>query len=235
MKMLQALTVPRVGIVLCTLFILIAPEIVAQNVEARITSVRGRVEVRPNGGEWENAEEGMILSVGSSVSTGFNAEAVLELGASSLTVRSLSRLTIEELIEREGLVETDLNLPVGRVRGEVRRTEGLQNDFTIRGAVATAAVRGTDFDFDGVNLRVEDGQVSVANRLGHQVAVARGESSSTIEGEEPSSGDVALEQDSNVEVFVGGGEDGIATRRSRSSSLSLTIEFGAPTPVEEEL
>lgn len=218
--------------VLGTILFALTPNLYSQNLEARLSSVQGRVEVRPNGGDWQDAEEGMILSVGSSVSTGFNAEAVLELGASSLTVRALSRLTIEELIEREGLVETDLNLPVGRVRGEVRRTEGRQNEFTIRGAVATAAVRGTDFEFDGVNLRVSDGRVNVANRFGHQVPVAGGEASSTVEGEEPSSGDVALEQDSNVEVYVGGGEDGITTRRSRSATLRLTVEID-PIPIQE--
>lgn len=197
----------------------------AQNIEARIIFVRGRVEVRPNGGEWQNAEEGMVVSVGSTVSTGFNAETILNLGESSLTVKALSRLTIEELIEREGLLETNLSLPVGRVRGEVRRTEGLQNDFNIRGAVATAAVRGTDFEFDGVNLHVEEGRVNVANRFGHQVAVSGGEASTTVQGEEPSSGDTALEQDSIVEVYVGGSEDGVTTRRSRSATLRLTVEI----------
>lgn len=213
---------------------IIAFPVLGSAAEARLSSFQGRVEVRLNGGEWQPAQDGMMLGMGASVSTGFNAEAVLDIGPNTLTVNSLSRLTLEELIEREGVVDTNLHLPVGRVRGEVRRTDqGRQSEFNIRGAVATAAVRGTSFEFDGVNLRVLEGDVSVANRFGHQVSVRGGQSSSTSgEDEAPSSPDESLEAESTVQVYTGGAEDGIRTRRSSATGLRVVVEFG--DLIEEE-
>jgi len=216
-----------------TIFLIALPVVISA-AEARLSSFQGRVEVRRNGGEWQAAQEGMMLGSGASVSTGFNAEAVLDIGPNTLTVNSLSRLTLEELIEREGVVDSNLHLPVGRVRGQVRRTDqGLQSEFSIRGAVATASVRGTTFEFDGVNLRVVEGNVSLANRFGHQVSVTGGESSSTAnENEAPSSADESLEVESTVQVYTGGTEDGIRTRRSSATGLRVVVEFGDLIEVE---
>lgn len=209
--------------------VLFATPVLASAIEARIESVDGNVEVRMNGGEWQPAEVGMMLGNGASISTSFNAAAVLEIGANTLRVRALSRLTIEELIEREGILESNLSLPVGRVRGEVRRTEGLQNEFNIRGTVATAAVRGTDFEFDGTNLRVFEGIVSLANRFGHSVSVDAGETSSTTGVDDPVSGAESLEADTSVSVATGGVDGEAPPTRDRPStdgSLRVDLEFG---------
>lgn len=215
-------------LLLVTVFTVALPQAV-RAVEARIESIDGNVEVRVNGGEWRQAELGMTLGNGSSISTSFNSGAVLELGPNTLRVRPLTRLTIDELIEREGVLESNLSLPVGRIRGEVRRTEGLQNEFNIRGRVATAAVRGTDFEFDGVNLRVFEGSVSLANRFGHAVSVDAGESSSTTGVDDPTSGVASLERDTSVSVSTRG-VDGEATptrdRPSTDGQLRVELEFG---------
>lgn len=231
--MTKQIGVRKLAIGLMTALLIVVPAVTSLAVEVRLSSFTGRVEVRPNGGDWQAAQEGMMLSMGSSISTGFNASAVLDIGQNTLEVNALSRLTIEELAEREGVVDTNLHLPVGRVRGEVRRTdEGRQSEFSIRGAVATAAVRGTSFEFDGVNLRVAEGNVSVANRFGHQVSVGGGQSSSTAdENEAPSTPDESLEAESSVQVYTGGTEDGIRTRRSSATGMRVILEFDTKEPV----
>lgn len=200
--------------------------------QAEILSTTGRVEVRLPGEDWTDAQEGMMLPIGASVSTGFNAQTVLEIGPARLEVSALSRMTLEELIEQEGLVSSDLHLQVGRVRAEVREVEGTESQFNLRSPVATAAVRGTSFEFDGVNVRVFTGEVSLANRYNQRVAVAQGESSSTTGDDVPAGGDTALESESSVAVSAptveAAEDDAPRTRRSTDGSLRVFVEFGGP-------
>ena len=163
----------------------------AQTFRAVLQSTQGRVEVRLPGQQWQSATEGMEVPVNGEISTSFGAEAVLALGdAAIIRVRPLTRMRIEELIERDDSIESDMFLQVGRVRGEVRGTAGLQSEFRLRSTQATAAVRGTDFDFDGTNLRVLTGLVRVANLYGRRVSVA-GNEETTVEPTAPPSNPVS--------------------------------------------
>jgi hypothetical protein len=65
-----------------------------------------------------------------------------------------------------------LYLQTGRIRAEVKPPTGGRTDFTVRGPSVTASVRGTSFEFDTENLRVEEGRVeySLANGRGTIVA-----------------------------------------------------------------
>ena len=178
-------------------------ELAAQQPQARVVSFSGRVEVRDSAAAaWRAVETGMQLPLGATISTGFGAETQLEIGPATLEVRPLSRLTIEELVEREGLVESDLFLQVGRVRADVRATAGRQSEFRLRSPVATAAVRGTSFEFDGVNLAVETGSVSLANQFGESVNVGGGESSSSDGDEPPAPPSEQREAAVTVQIYV---------------------------------
>ncbi len=147
--------------------------------QAVVKELTGKVEVKIGSGAWQPAKAGMKFDTGAYISTGFNSTAVLDLGTSLLTVRPLTRLQLAELIQKEASVSTTVVLRVGRVRAEVKKVEGVQQDFTVRSAQATAAVRGTIFEFDGVSVQVSDGLVAFTNTLGQGVGVGAGEGSST--------------------------------------------------------
>ena len=173
--------------VFVALFLALPAALFGQNFRATVQSFSGNVEVQLPGGRWQPAQVGMELPVASQISTSFGAEAVLALGDPAIIrVRPLTRMRIDELVEREGSVESEMFLQVGRVRGEVRGVQGLQSEFRLRSTQATAAVRGTDFDFDGVNLRVLTGLVQVSNRFGRRVSVGGNEETS-VSGNEPPS------------------------------------------------
>lgn len=159
--------------------------------EAQVQTVEGRVEVSLADGAWFPAQPGMQLSAGDMISTSFGAGAVLTIGDAVLTVRPLTRLRIDELAEREGVLESDLFLQVGRVRSELRTGGDRVQEFRLRSPVATAAVRGTSFEFDGVNLEVFDGSVALANNFGQMRAVRARESSAVIDASPPASAQAA--------------------------------------------
>lgn len=153
--------------------------------EMSILELSGQVEYRSAGQTWRTASAGTTLTAGDWISTGFNSRATLEVGDVQLEIRPLTRMQIEQLLEQENLQSTDLYLEVGRVRGEVRATEGVQTEFQLRSPVSTAAVRGTEFSFDGVNLNVTRGLVMMRNRRGQTQSVGGGESSAVVNDRRP--------------------------------------------------
>jgi hypothetical protein len=179
----------------------------AQN-SASVERVRGKVEMQLPGRPWQAVAAGDQLPLGATISTGFRSEALLQIGSATLEVKALTRMRLDELVEREGLVETELFLRVGRVRAEVRPREGLQQEFRLKSPVSTAAVRGTSFDFDGVNLQVLTGLVNLANNYGQSGQVGAGEGSSTDGFTPPPEGQDALNQFFNVVTSTSGLEGG---------------------------
>jgi hypothetical protein len=157
------------------------------DITAVIKEVSGKVEIMVPGGRWKKASAGMKISEGDSISTGFRSEAVLTLGASQVIVKQLTRMELAELVEKEGTVRTGLNLRVGKIKAEVRTTAGLRQDFRLTSPVSTAAVRGTSFEYDGVNLTVIEGSVEFANTLGQRRFVPAGAVSQIPESGAPQS------------------------------------------------
>ena len=95
------------------------------------------------------------------ISTGFGSRAVLEANGSRIVVEALSRLTLEELSsDSSGNSNTSLNLRTGRIRAAVRRSNTGTTNFRVGSPVATAAVRGTEFGFNGFGVQVGDGTVN---------------------------------------------------------------------------
>lgn len=168
----------RRRLLVIALALLVATGAVAQQT-AVFEDVSGKVEVRPPGGAWRTAQEGQQIPLNATVSTGFGSEATLALGRSTVVMRALSRMTVEELVEREGTVSTSARVGVGRVRAQVRSAEGVQTDFRIRGPISTASVRGTGFDFDTFMLFVTENEVELLNLLEQRRTVFEGQSAST--------------------------------------------------------
>ena len=144
--------------------------------KAVIKSFKGKVEVK-SGSSWSAVTEGMEIKPGSIISTGFKSSAVLDLGSSDLFVKQLTRMSIDELSKSGNTVKTNLNLSLGRVKANVKTSQGLKHDFTLKTPVSTAAVRGTVFESGVRRLNVESGRIRYGNRIGQMVTVLGGTSS----------------------------------------------------------
>jgi hypothetical protein len=131
-------------------------------VPAVIQEINGTVEVKaPGATVWNPARRGQELERNTVISTGFKSGAVIGLGNSTLQVQSLTRLSLEELIRIGTTEKVDVSLRAGRIRAEVKPPVGGATEFTVRSPSATASVRGTIFEFDGIRLSVDDGRVHV--------------------------------------------------------------------------
>jgi hypothetical protein len=203
------------AITVCSLF--------AQN-QARITEITGKVEIRTDVGPWQPANEGMILSPGAYISTGFNSTATLDLGGSLLQVKPLTRMQLQELVEKEGSLSTELFLRVGKVRAEVKSVEGLTQDFKLRSPVSTAAVRGTILDFDVFSVNVIDGLVSFSNLYNQTRTVGGGERSNTGGKDIPSGGKESKDSQTDIPVNTSPtGTDAIIDPGAPSLDATVTI------------
>jgi hypothetical protein len=128
--------------------------------EAFIREITGTVEIlSPGETVWKAAETGQRISGDTVISTGYGSAARISLGNSTLLVRPLTRLSLTE-IQNLGANETvNLYLHTGRIRAEVIPPPNGKTDFQVRSPVATASVRGTSFEFDGLNLQVDEGRI----------------------------------------------------------------------------
>ena len=142
------------------LFMLGAVLVFAQTPEASIREMTGTVELKtPDSADWKPAQRGDLLERATIISTGFKSTAILAVGNSTLTVRPLTRLSLEELVSREETETINIGLRTGRIQVNVNPPAGSKTDFTVRTPVATASVRGTIFDIDPLNVKVVEGTV----------------------------------------------------------------------------
>ena len=175
---------------------------------ARIEEIGGKVEVKLPGGGWETARPGMELAAGSMVSTGFGSRVNVRVENAVIRVEPLSRLSLAEIVRRGQEMKTDVRLRVGRIRVEIQKDESLKTDFTVRAAASTAAVRGTVFTYDGVNLRVIEGSVAMSNNQGRSRRYAAGQ---------------------RGRVPAGGGNPAPAAAVADAGSRQKPVTFAAPT------
>jgi hypothetical protein len=162
--------------ILCVLFLTGAGALFSQ--EAVIREANGTVELKePGAADWSPARPGQGIPRNTVVSTGFKSTAVIGLGNSVLTIQPLTRLSVEELEERDSNERINLNLRTGRIRADVKPPAGGRTEFVVKSPIATASVRGTVFEFNGIQLRVEEGRVHLSGGdrsgayvgAGHQV------------------------------------------------------------------
>ncbi len=167
----------RMALALCIL-LAAAGAWAAETPLATIREFTGKVEVMAPGGAWKPATKGMALAKNTAISTGFKSVAVLTLGSSILTVKPLTKLSLEEIVKLEGSEQVKLYLSAGRVKAAVSAPAGGSTDFSVKSPSATASVRGTGFDFDGANLAVTEGVVVFVGANGQAVQVPAGALSS---------------------------------------------------------
>jgi hypothetical protein len=189
---------------LCAVFSIAASVTVPAQSQAVVREISGKVEVMPAGQSWIPARVGMSLALGTFISTGFNSSAVLEIGQATLQARPLTRLRLDELVEREGTIRTDLFLKVGKVRAQVKTGEGLTQDFKLKSPVSTAAVRGTGFEYEGYDLYVFEGNVRYSSLVGQERTYSPGEEGSTSGYDTPSDGESGWQAGSEVIPYTPG-------------------------------
>jgi hypothetical protein len=145
--------------------------------EARIRELHGTVEVRePGASAWRPAYSGQVLKPGAHISTGFKSGAVIMINGSALTVRALTRLSLEELVQSAGSGKAEINLRAGRVRANVNPPPaGGSVSFVVKSPTATASVRGTVFEFDGLRLQVDEGRVHITGSDGGGTYIGAGQ------------------------------------------------------------
>ena len=173
------------ALLLIPILLLFAVFILSAADRAVLKEVKGKVEIKPSGGSWTLARTGIEISSGTTISTGFNSGATLDLGSSEIQVRQLTRISLNKLVEQQGTIKTDIGLKVGRIRAEIKDVEGLKHDFTIRSSVSTASVRGTTLEGeDGEEWSGEGGSYTVTTDTGEEITVTEGETIEVESGEE---------------------------------------------------
>lgn len=140
----------------------------AQNkpLQATIGKLAGKVEVQLPGKEWRAAKEGELLPKGTMISTGFKSSAVLTVNNSTILVKPVTRMKLEDIVQTQSGTSTQVYLSTGKLSVEVTPQQNQTTDFTVSSPTATASVRGTGFDFDGILLVVHHGVVELKNPSG---------------------------------------------------------------------
>ena len=193
--------------------------------DGQIVTVTGKVEALDASGTWKAAKAGDPLTSGTMISTGFKSEATVKLGASILTIKPLTRMTLTQLVEKEDTVNTDVYLEVGNVKAEVNSLNNKKNGFTVKSPVATASVRGTVFEI-GENLVVIEGNVSFATPVGQTRNAKAGERLEIV-GSAVASPAAALQ--SQMQTIK------LATTPSTETTSPITATSSAPTQVPTEI
>jgi hypothetical protein len=131
---------------------------------AVLEELAGTVEIKYSGSNiWESAVKGQTLNADTMISTGFKSTALIRAGSSVITVRPLTRLSLSELISAAGTETLNVSLQTGRVRVEVKPPAGAKASMNVTAPTATASVRGTVFEFDTINLFVQEGTVQFSS------------------------------------------------------------------------
>lgn len=134
--------------------------------DGEVVAVNGKVEFQTKAGEWKALKQGDPVTSGTMISTGFKSEATVRLGASVLSIRPLTRMTLTQLVEKEDVVDTEVYLEVGNVKAEVNSLNNKKNGFKVKSPVATASVRGTVFEVGEQGLVVYRGSVEYSTPTG---------------------------------------------------------------------
>jgi hypothetical protein len=177
--------------------------IFAAELNGVIQACYGNVEVKPDpNGEWVPARAGMALNSGSFISTGFKSSAIVVIGSANILIRPLTCLSLGTIIEQRNSDQIDLKLQTGRIRVEVKPPQDRPVNFTVSSPIATASVRGTEFDFDAVNLVVQNGTVAYTG-LDKATVFATAGKTSFIDRQDRSTVPVSVEERQMSQIIFG--------------------------------
>ncbi len=120
---------------------------------AKITAVTGKVQTLHKGEEnWKDAKIGDMIEEGTIITTGFNSNATLNIEGSVCTLQPLTRLSLEQLAQKEvsqdsgkTVTKTSVYIDTGKATFKVNSSSKKLNDFKAHSPASTASVRGTEF------------------------------------------------------------------------------------------
>lgn len=112
-------------------------------VEAEIVSVEGKVEIKSQGRAWHTAAKGEKINAGSVISTGFKSTVTFKIDGSTFVVNPLTRLKLEEIMQKDNAVSSKVFLDTGSMKADVKPKTTEKVNFQVQTPVATASVRGT--------------------------------------------------------------------------------------------
>ncbi len=143
--------------------------------DAKVTAVKGKVEVKQSGGAWRPAKQGLAIKKGTVISTGFKSELTLKIDGSVIVVKPLTRLKVEDIAKKGEAVSSEVFVNVGSISANVKPKSTKRVQFKVKTPVATASVRGTS------GIICADGQLigftgtwAYTNNLGQKAAVKSG-------------------------------------------------------------
>jgi hypothetical protein len=149
-----------------------------------IREFSGEVELKRSGASsFVKAKQGDKVAEDTIVSTGFKSIAIIEVGNSTIAVKALTRLSFAEIRSAQDIETLNLKLQTGRVKVDVKPPVGSKANCAVQSPMATASVRGTSFEFDTCNLKVNEGSVAFRGNRGFGVMIPAGMASSvSIDG-----------------------------------------------------
>ncbi|MDP4000741.1 MAG: FecR family protein [bacterium] len=146
----------------------------------KVLSVSEDVEIRKEGGGWEDANTNMRLEDGDEISTGPDSIITLQFpDGTIMQVSELTQVRVGFLLSEGNAVRAEIQLKIGKVAAKVNPKKTSFTDFTIKSPIATASVRGTIFgviyhDNTGMRVMVEEGSVEVTTNDGKSQKVSAG-------------------------------------------------------------
>jgi hypothetical protein len=144
-----------------------------------IREFSGEVELKRSGASsYVKAKQGDKVAEDTIVSTGFKSIAIIEVGNSTIAVKALTRLSLAEIQSAQDTETLNLKLQTGRVKVDVKPPAGTKANCTVQSPMATASVRGTSFEFDTCNLKVNEGSVAFRGNRGFGLIIPAGMASS---------------------------------------------------------
>ncbi len=199
--------------------------VAAFSLEGTVTSVSGKVEIQTSSG-WAPLQAGDTVSSGLIISTGFRSQAVLQVAGSKIIVNQLSRITLDQLTETNDAHESEVFLDLGSINADVKSAQNKRVGFVVNTPVATASVRGTNFDSGTETIVVNSGLIAFSGAKGLPVNVPAGNSS-----EIKADGTPRKPFLNKVQASLGQGASGDDNMLPSISAAALNAVTSAKSPV----
>jgi hypothetical protein len=154
------------GVALSTVLLVCSAQ--AATGRAVVRTVRGTASYAEQGGDWKPLKTGQAVGPGATVKTGVDGQVDLFLGENGpdvhlfdSTTLGLDRLNIERT-GPDNVIETQLNLSSGTIRGDVRKLSAASK-YEVKTPNAVVGVRGTKYQIsaNGVVHVIEGSMVVV--------------------------------------------------------------------------
>ena len=126
--------------------VLFSAETNAQDVTARVTSVKGRATYSYKNAKNQTLKKGRSLGEGYEVRTSKKSRVVVSLSdGSQLVILANTRVVFGDFEKASSLREL-IRVPLGKVRIKVKKSNNKPNPYKVRTPTASIAVRGTEFE-----------------------------------------------------------------------------------------